>query len=349
MRATKADYTNCKQKIISYFESRPDVLKVLTFGSVTVPGISDLDFLVVVKRNYKKISLKEILSTHEYGLVSHEPLIINQDILNHLTSFFFFTNLYDEYDKKRINLKYSDDELVLMLVDLCTHFYPRIFFNLQMEPNVSNRFAIQIINAMRHSVLLIEKLANSKIEGANNFFSKFDKYRLERSFTRGGVITWLKKSIPISIEMNGTMDRVLLDKYWRISFGSVDAAIFTYSGYVYSKNYSFKRNKVINDSLSSGALSVVPANYLVPHLVNQRNNNFIQKRFFQTYRNMDDLLYSLKRPDLKRKILLRYRLLSDYLELNKYYEPLHNYYNMVHSGIPLKRAMELLVESSQAR
>lgn len=179
-----ADYDRALDEFASKYSQHPDVLGIYQFGSVHNPGISDLDFIVVVNdrlthpitRDYGYDFFSEITSY----VLSHNPIIIPKDIVPHLWKLYpllgDFKSHYGEPWPHIEAVENISDYIAINLMMICAR-YPRLFLNLRQGAFLDVRLSIQVVNALRHACRQGEKLGLSLLTNNEAFFEEVEQFQ----------------------------------------------------------------------------------------------------------------------------------------------------------------------------
>jgi hypothetical protein len=172
-------YERAAQEFLGKYSQHPDVLGIYQFGTVNNPGISDLDFIVVVKER-----LSEPL-TRDYGydffsektsyILSHNPLIVPENLFSELGKIYpILGDLRTHYGQEWLPTYESPASRVytaLSLMIVCFR-YPRQFISMRTTEFLDVRLSLQVLNALRHTRLLAQKLNLPTYEAEGEFFQQ---------------------------------------------------------------------------------------------------------------------------------------------------------------------------------
>lgn len=156
-------------EIISYYVNKvkalPGVISIIGLGSVTVPGLSDIDILVVVDSDnppsWEEISIKKITDGMTGSeVVFHDVFVVPQGIADFIEGFFYLDRSTVYYGKQ-IGGKFSAKQ-VRLLKKLITFDYSahRIdsLFSVIKSKSIDLRTIILLISTFRHSYKLLNDL-----------------------------------------------------------------------------------------------------------------------------------------------------------------------------------------------
>lgn len=154
------DYDHALKAFLDRFKKCRNVKSIYKYGSVSSPGISDLDFIVILddplRRPGKRLSYKGFTPKQKY-ICSHPPVYVNEYLFQNLAYIMPFQNLERIYGKSfdQIIPKNKDINDLLLTMEMCTLFYPRVFFRLLFAPKFDVRRALLLTNALRYPMNLI--------------------------------------------------------------------------------------------------------------------------------------------------------------------------------------------------
>lgn len=88
-------YQNATKKISDYFSGIPEVHTVYQMGNISIPGISDLDILVVIKSDYTipYFDVSKFLNDREQYTLMHSVFIVNETFWHYRHFFYIYDNL----------------------------------------------------------------------------------------------------------------------------------------------------------------------------------------------------------------------------------------------------------------
>jgi len=132
---TVKDYDNEIDRVVTVLSKCDDVISIYQIGEVSCPGISDLDFIVVLRDKMKNSGdyKKRISGLKKNNfLLMHPPYSINRSLapkINYAISLFNIIKLYGE----NIQFQKSENSRLLdlaILIDLISFYWPREFLDL---------------------------------------------------------------------------------------------------------------------------------------------------------------------------------------------------------------------------
>ena len=97
-------YIQFSEKIVNSFSKIPEVSAIFQFGSLSSPGISDIDLIVVLDDNFRKgekirkLFWKLVSEKEAYkNIVLHEPYYVSKNLLKNCLNIFILMNLTFNY------------------------------------------------------------------------------------------------------------------------------------------------------------------------------------------------------------------------------------------------------------
>jgi hypothetical protein len=162
-----AEYERAIDVFIDHFKRLGFVKSILQFGSIGSPGISDVDFLVILKDEAEigkllSAQFDKLRATPEgYFVAYHPPFFAsaeNVSDLHYLRSFGKCQHLWG--DKVKIEeLQMSEDEIAVMLLEFAFIYYPVLLASEKFYDKYRVRYILQAANAVKFLVPYYEKLS----------------------------------------------------------------------------------------------------------------------------------------------------------------------------------------------
>ncbi|MDJ0818549.1 MAG: hypothetical protein QNJ58_20245 [Desulfobacterales bacterium] len=222
-------YDSAKAIFIERYANHKDVLSIYNFGQVSVPGISDLDFLVVMKdslseplgNNYSVASFDEDL---RYIYNDTQPFVVPEGIYeefwkifpaNHLSRIFgrdFPQKMSDNLEARRYKL--------LVLIEVCHYFYPVIFLNQLHSAQINVRFCLLILNALRFPLNILMELCEVTVEPWVRFMKRVASLRehwfqWDNDDRHRQLNVLLLEAAAVSIDLIDKLNRFIEADLWR--------------------------------------------------------------------------------------------------------------------------------------
>jgi len=133
----REEYEKVTQEIIGLMSKCEEIISIYQMGEISAPGISDIDFIFVLKNNPKNLAqFKKIFSEcyKKYGYFL-DPFIIDESIFPDIHLIFPIFDLKHIYGKKLEIYDHKNKKLInqIMLIDFITFYWPREFLKILFE------------------------------------------------------------------------------------------------------------------------------------------------------------------------------------------------------------------------
>lgn len=177
-------YDHARDEFIARYARHPDVLGIYQFGSVSNPGISDLDFIVVVEESLSQPVTRDYgydyFSEETSFVLSHDPIVIPVDVAPHLWKLYpILGEVVCHYGSAdgltRIGGNGDSINTALNLMAVCFKHYPWFFIFLRQRGFLDVRLSLQVLNALRHAKTLSEDLGLDTFSDAPGLFERLDR------------------------------------------------------------------------------------------------------------------------------------------------------------------------------
>jgi hypothetical protein len=222
------DYSIATERFIEKYSKHPDVVSIYQFGQVSVPGISDLDFIVVLKDPLSHsfdadYSVSTFSPELRYLYNDTQPFLMNEGIFKEFWKIFPTSDLTLVYGRKIEQIPASDNEKdvynLLILVDVCNYFYPLLFVK-QLASNTLNvRFCLLVLNSFKFPLRLCMDLTGQVVDGWVKFIEKVESLRKswflnDLSHNLNALNSLLSEASSVSLGLIGTLDTFMREHYW---------------------------------------------------------------------------------------------------------------------------------------
>ncbi|MGI6103536.1 MAG: hypothetical protein ACOYBJ_02865 [Patescibacteria group bacterium] len=141
----------------------PGVLSVYQIGSVGAPGLSDLDFIVVLDEDQPPSAMaleRERAGERDRYILFHEPFIMTPQSFSHLAAVTPTFSLVHRWGEQLTLVDRSPEELQMLkevlLLDLCTVSLSHEFSTLQAQKVLDARLTIARLHALKYPITLLE-------------------------------------------------------------------------------------------------------------------------------------------------------------------------------------------------
>lgn len=181
----KKDYVIAKDDYFAKIECHlGNILSVYQIGTISVPGISDIDYFVVFKNdasddigNYYIAGLK---AEAQY-LFSHNGWFVNKDIFSHLPYWFPYFDLVKVWGETiEVDEKDKNNEQLLMLI-LCQYLITKVpvdFITYSFRNGLFyERIMLCMINSLSHTLKLVKYICKTIPDEWGSFLCAFTEFR----------------------------------------------------------------------------------------------------------------------------------------------------------------------------
>lgn len=158
-------YDECRSLVVSELSKLDNVVSVYSMGNVSAPGISDLDFLIIISTEFKeKEKLESIFENlskqHQYLAYCHYPYVAFSDSVHDTLKILPLSNLNHEYGESYglEDHSYSNEDYLVVLKELIVLHYPNLFLGPIISKNVPVRNIIQKLNALTFPISFAKEL-----------------------------------------------------------------------------------------------------------------------------------------------------------------------------------------------
>lgn len=201
------DYREAEEEFLDNWKKIDALESIYSFGSLVNYGISDLDYIVVVKDNprekvEKYASIKYLSQKSQY-IICHDPFIVPESIFKHFNKLYFIKEkLNKKYGSDLFFLKLSNKERyffsIIQLNYYFHHFYPHTFFGLDRKRNkFSARFYLMVTNAMKYSVEIYNSVNRKSSFKINDHIFEDIKVIREEWFTKNADDNYLRLALAL--------------------------------------------------------------------------------------------------------------------------------------------------------
>lgn len=163
------------------FKNLKFVKHILRYGNLKHPGISDLDFMLIIKKeqnfniDLSLLRFNSFLKKNYSNIIFHFPIIINEILVNDLNNLFpiFKFYSYDEYGNKvAYNLKSTKSQNKFNLLRIFQTKFPSSFDNFKNLNAQNFRGFLLEINSLKHTFKIFQEIKSNKLSKKINLFSR---------------------------------------------------------------------------------------------------------------------------------------------------------------------------------
>lgn len=185
VKTTSARYDEAFERFKTFcFNSLSGVEKVIRYGSVKNPGLSDLDVLLVVKTYSLRDAyvLRRFVRTELSNYILHLPLIIPDYLFEDIPSIFPFYEyqIHTRIDSKYVkHISYSDGEIINFISQVRFTKFPEVLEKYRSKENIDVREFLLEISSFKHSITLLTLLRPDLRDNSifKSFFNQTDLVR----------------------------------------------------------------------------------------------------------------------------------------------------------------------------
>jgi len=167
-----SSYNETINLFIEELSKLEDINSVYQIGEVTVPGISDLDFIVILNNKLERPQkcikvIRSYVKKNNY-LIEHYPYIINKENFSNVNYMFPIFNIKNIYGEKYKIKKIVDIDILnaIILTDLVNIYWPKEFIRyfLYKKVYLKNKIKSYYFNDILRTLELSKVLPYTKLE-----------------------------------------------------------------------------------------------------------------------------------------------------------------------------------------
>ncbi|MFX0139667.1 MAG: hypothetical protein ACFFDN_38865 [Candidatus Hodarchaeota archaeon] len=254
------DYNEVKDKIINIFKNIPSLISIYEIGSISSPGISDLDLVLVFDDNAKDVVYEiyyDKLDDRDKYILMHSPFVITKSLFENIRYFFVPDNFKllwgDKIHIKEIQQQHLLKQLIAAEFVLGTtfsliHSLKNKILKVRSFLCVLNavKYDFQIYGLNRQNFAAGWHLLNSTTELREKWFKMNEKERIKK------VTNIFKKAPGILLNMLTSINEKLND--------------FKARKYVHLNILKYGLNNYVRESVNNKSSYSVRRNFLVSFL-----------------------------------------------------------------------------------
>jgi len=346
------------------FSKYHNVKSIYRFGFLSSPGISDLDFIIVLDDPLTEpkegLSYKGFSATQKYIFTNTPPIYLNEELFKKYPYVLPFQGLelLHGMDINQIVPENKKASALLITAEICTLFYPRVFLRLLFASKFDIRRALLILNALKYPMKMIAEYTS--MDGSwRDFLDHMHSLRQEwfqvNNDRYNRLISLVIDAVYISMDIIEKTANFLMSsgyiKNCDISNGSV-VGKFRGGYYIFANDFHKEQsidtilNKYEKACRPRRFVSILPSSFLVPLLQYQEQNGPISNHLKSNLRinNSFQPEFTLKEEARKRIDVLN--SLIKFLENNnvspngshiyyRYWPRVGLYSRLIHYGLKL--------------
>ena len=155
------EYQKALEAFLYRFSKYHNVKSIYRFGFISSLGISDLDFIIVLNDPLKKprecLSYRGFTEEQKYIYNNTPPIYLSEKLFQKFTYVLPFKGIELLHGKsiKQVEPEKEDTLNLLIAIEICTLFYPRVFLDLLFASRFDIRRALCLLNALQYPIKLI--------------------------------------------------------------------------------------------------------------------------------------------------------------------------------------------------
>lgn len=332
------DYQNAISKFVEKYSSHSDVLSIYLFGNVSAIGISDLDFIVVLKdrltipltADYSVSHFEEDL---RYLYNNTQPFLMNRSIFQNFWKIFPTLGLRLVYGKEIDLVTTGGFEKnvydALILVDICNYWYPILFLRLLFSPTLNVRYSLLILNTLKFPLRICQRLMAREIGLWEEFIEKTTKLRkqwfgLEDSEKYHQLQGLLEEASKVSLDLIRKVDDYINETLWVLSSNYRSSEVkeigrFGFCSYVFLNSFNPQKIQgiILNIYKKTGNLvSLLPATFYFPLSQYYKEKGVVSQRIRYCLSGKRNC-FMLKNPEVREIIKSRIELMNAHASFYK--------------------------------
>ena len=158
-----SEYDKALEAFLDRFTKYHNVKSIYRFGFISSLGVSDLDFIVVLNDPLNKpredLSYKGFTAKNKYIYNNTPPIYLSENLFQNFIYVLPLKGIELLYGKNIEQIAPENKGIynLLITIELCTLFYPRVFLDLLYASKFNVRRALCLINALQYPMKLIKE------------------------------------------------------------------------------------------------------------------------------------------------------------------------------------------------
>lgn len=223
------DYLNLEAKITDWAIHDVETLgiqAIYRFGTISNPGISDLDLIIVVddrmfiQKQTKfilfllKLTMKRILKQKDWDyILLHNPFIVPASLVKDFSKIFpifSYSSIFQaEHDSIIFNTTAQND-MLWNFIDLCPQNWARYFVSILARRKIDLRECLLYLNSLKYAIHMCKEITGRLEKSWSNYIKEVtvlrkNWFRLPSATKKKDVIELVKNAAYISFEINESL------------------------------------------------------------------------------------------------------------------------------------------------
>lgn len=203
-----SDYNEAIDTFVNEIKNTNEVISVFQVGRINVPGISDIDLILILKDKINPANRNKFLIFNFPGkfiyLFLHEPLIFNINLIKDIYYWSPYPNLNKIYGENIKIDKLSSEERkmadIILLIECFISEYPRRILTMLLKKNIKIRQTLCYLNSIKYITEMIESITQQNM-GYDEYFIEYEKFRANwfnaKNNKYNSLVSYIIKSIEI--------------------------------------------------------------------------------------------------------------------------------------------------------
>ncbi|MDD5772189.1 MAG: hypothetical protein PHX78_01820 [bacterium] len=351
------DYYKAIEHYLDKIIKTNEVKSVIQVGDISIPGISDIDLILILEKEIKTINTDIFsifqLSKKDIHLFLHEPMIFNIDLIKNIyywSPYPKFKYIYGE--DLKIDRPAEDEAEIIATIILIEYFimgYPRKALEMILNRRIRVREALCYINGIKYSIEILESLTGKSLN-YGKFLKDYNDFRFNwfnESDRNNILFNYLLETIEISFNLINVLSNYLNRKSDLSNNVSVPQYPFDFKAYLDRQFFTVFSNGMTIDKWleciidfyqGTGIVSVILPEMLFPLIETYSNINqgIVSKhisRFLYDPNNMGT--YQPFDGLIKKTAEYKIKFLDDHINYLKHNKLLNRSSNINSFGCPI--------------
>lgn len=223
---SRSQYDRVRERYVGRCRRLPGVQGVWTVGAVSVPGISDIDFVVALtdpmpEGDLKSLSIHSLESAGSY-LLLHQPLVLSEPLIKDL---FLWGSVSTPQclwgDPQQVQPLSAEQARLMALVtlnDVFVQTQPLLLLRTLLSHQLHIRGTLCQINALKHMLRLYHEATGQPTGRWDDFVVEFAQFRSEW-FSLGPnrldrLKAYVAEAVALVFDMMDAYSHALVDQSW---------------------------------------------------------------------------------------------------------------------------------------